>query len=60
MKLLDELPDQQRHILTLRLLRGMTLRQIAQVLNSSPGSVNYHLNQGLKRLANQLKQRGLM
>jgi len=60
MGLLDELPDQQRHILTLRLLRGMTLRQIAQVLNSSPGSVNYHLNQGLKRLANQLKQRGLM
>lgn len=58
MRLLHDLPEQQRRVITLKLLDGLTLRQIAEVLGSSPGSVNYHLNQGLTRLAQQLKQRG--
>ena len=58
MCLLGDLPEQQQQVITLKLLEGLTLRQIAEVLGSSPGSVNYHLNQGLARLAQQLRQRG--
>lgn len=60
MRLLGDLPEQQRQVISLKLLEGLTLRQIAVVLDSSPGSVNYHLNQGLSRLAQQLRQKGVM
>lgn len=60
MRLLGDLPEQQQQVVRLKLLEGLTLRQIAVVLDSSPGSVNYHLNQGLTRLAEQLRQKGCM
>ena len=60
MRLLGDLPDEQQRIITLKLLEGLTLRQIAEVIGSTPGSVNYHLNQGLARLASQLKQKGVV
>lgn len=60
MRLLGDLPEQQQQVITLKLLEGLTLRQIAVVLDSSPGSVNYHLNQGLARLAQQLRQKGVL
>lgn len=56
LRLLHDLPEQQRRVISMKLLDGLTLRQIAEVLGSSSGSVNYHLNQGLTRLAQQLKQ----
>ena len=58
LRLLDDLPERQQQVITLKLLEGLTLRQIAEITDSSPGSVNYHLNLGLTRLAQQLKQKG--
>lgn len=58
MRLLHDLPERQRQVITLKLLDGLTLRQIAEVMDATPGSVNYHLNQGLQRLAQQLRQKG--
>ena len=59
MRLLGDLPEQQQQVITLKLLEGLSLNQIAVVLDSSKGSVNYHLNQGLSRLAQQLRQKGV-
>ncbi len=59
MCLLHELPDTQQRVMMLR-LDDLTVRQIAEVLNMSPGNVGYHLNQGLTTLARQLKQSGVV
>ena len=59
MRLLGNLPEQQQQVITLKFMEGLTLRQIASITDSSPGSVSYHLNQGLSRLAQQLRQKGL-
>ncbi|XAL98945.1 sigma-70 family RNA polymerase sigma factor [Phycisphaeraceae bacterium D3-23] len=58
LRLLHDLPERQQQVITLKLLDGLTLRQVAEVMDASPGSVNYHLNQGLQRLAQQLRQKG--
>jgi len=60
MRLLGDLPEQQQQAITLKFMEGLTLRQIATILDSSPGSVNYHLNQGLSRLAQQLRKKGVL
>jgi RNA polymerase sigma-70 factor (ECF subfamily) len=58
MRLLGDLPEQQQQVIALKFMEGLTLRQIADVIDSTPGSVNYHLNQGLSRLAEQLRKKG--
>ncbi|MBX2850618.1 MAG: RNA polymerase sigma factor [Phycisphaeraceae bacterium] len=60
MRLLGDLPEQQQQVISLKLLEGLSLRQIAVVLGTTPGSVNYHFNQGLSRLAQQLRQKGVV
>jgi RNA polymerase sigma-70 factor (ECF subfamily) len=60
MRLLGDLPEQQQQVISLKLLEGLSLRQIAAVLDTTAGSVNYHLNQGLSRLAQQLRQKGVV
>jgi RNA polymerase sigma-70 factor, ECF subfamily len=57
MRLMQELPDTQQRVLMLR-LNDLTVREIAKVLNMSPGNVGYHMNQALMTLARQLKQAG--
>lgn len=57
MRLLHELPNTQQRVLMLR-LNDLTVREIAKVLNMSPGNVGYHMNQALMTLARQLKQAG--
>ncbi len=59
MRLLHDLPENQQRVMVLR-LNDMTVRQIAQVLNMSPGNVGYHMNQALTSMARQLKQAGVV
>jgi RNA polymerase sigma factor (sigma-70 family) len=59
MRLLNELPDTQQRVLMLR-LNDLTVRQIAEVQDMSPGNVGYHMNQALMTIARQLKQAGVV
>jgi DNA-directed RNA polymerase specialized sigma24 family protein len=54
---MHELPENQQRVMMLR-LNDLTVRQIAEVLNMSPGNVGYHMNQALTTLARQMKQAG--
>ncbi len=58
-QLMKQLPDHQQRVLVLR-LQDMTIRQIAHILDMTPGNVGYHLNQGMTTLARQLKQKGIV
>ena len=55
---MDALPDDQKQVVLMKVLRKMTFRQIAQATGLSLGNVNYKLNQALGTLAKQLKQAG--
>jgi RNA polymerase sigma-70 factor (ECF subfamily) len=57
---LEELPEPQRSVLVLKLVKGLSIRQIGEVIDASPGSVSYQLNQGLGKLARQLKRAGVI
>ena len=57
---LQKLPAQQKHVLLLKVIRDMTLRDIAAVTGQSLSNVTYHLNQGLKELARRLKAAGVI
>lgn len=55
---LQELPDEQRNVLLLKIIQGMTLREISAVTGLKMGTVNYRLTQGLGSLSKQLKAAG--
>jgi DNA-directed RNA polymerase specialized sigma24 family protein len=46
----------QKSVLMLRIVEGMTLRQIAQVTGLSVGNANYRISQGLNELVRRLGQ----
>jgi len=56
---LKQLPEQQQRVLVLR-LQGLTVRQIADILDMTAGNVGYHLTQGMTALSRQLKQKGVL
>ncbi len=49
-----------RQVLLLKIIQGMSLRQVADVVGVSLSTVNYRLNQGLTDLAGQLKRAGVV
>ena len=53
---LGKLPEQQRQILLLKVIQGMTLREIARVTKLTPGQASYQLNQALAELARRLQE----
>jgi RNA polymerase sigma-70 factor, ECF subfamily len=55
---MDRLPREQKQVVLMKVLEGLTFRQIAKATGSSLGSVNYRLNKALSTLARQLKQTG--
>jgi RNA polymerase sigma-70 factor (ECF subfamily) len=55
---LDRLPAEQKQVVLMKVLQGLTFRQIAKATNVSLSNVNYRLNQALGTLARQLKQSG--
>ena len=57
---LAQLDDQQRQVVLLKVIQGMTLRQVAEVVDISVSLVNYRLNQGLTELAQRLKKAGVV
>lgn len=57
---LAQLNDQQRHVVLLKVIQGMTLRQVAEVVGISVSLVNYRLNRGLAELAQRLRKAGVV
>jgi len=57
---LAQLDEQQRQVVLLKVIQGMTLREVAEVVGVSVSLVNYRLNQGLKELAQRLKKAGVV
>jgi len=57
---LAKLDDQHRQIVLLKIIQGMTLRQVAEVVGISVSLVNYRLNKGLTELARRLQKAGVV
>jgi RNA polymerase sigma-70 factor (ECF subfamily) len=57
---LGKLSDTHREVLLLKVIQGMTLREIGDVLGLTPGNVAYRVNQGLRELARRLKDAGIV
>ncbi len=55
---LAQLPDEQQQIVVLKIMHGMTLREVGEVLGMPLGNVNYRLNKALATLAERLKAEG--
>lgn len=55
---LQRLPDEEREVLVLRIMEGMTLREISIVTGLKVGNVDYRINKGLRQLADRLKTAG--
>lgn len=58
MAALDCLPREQKQVVLMKVLEGLTFRQIAKATGLSLGSVNNRLNQALDTLVRQLKRLG--
>jgi len=56
MALLSVLPEDQQQIVTLKIMHGLTLREVGQVVGMPLGNVNYRLNKALATLAEKLKE----
>lgn len=57
---LGELDDQERQVVLLKVIQGMSLRQVAEVVGVSTSLANYRLNKGLAELARRLKRSGVV
>jgi RNA polymerase sigma-70 factor (ECF subfamily) len=55
---LQRLPEEQRQVVLLKILRGLTLEEISEITGLKVGTVYYRLNQGLRALADRMKQLG--
>ena len=52
------LSGEQREVLVLKLVEGLSIRQIAKVTDSTPGRVAYRLNKAMNELVQRLKDNG--
>ena len=57
---LAQLDDECRQVVLLKVVQGMTLREVAEVVGAPISTVNYRLNQGLTTLAHRLKRAGVV
>ena len=57
---LAELAPDIRQVILLKIIQGMSLRQVAEIAGVSVSTVNYRLNQGLSELAGRLKRAGVV
>jgi len=57
---LTGLDDVYRQVVLLKVVQGMTFRQVAEVVGVSLSTVNYRLNQGLGMLARRLRRAGVI
>jgi len=56
---LAQIDDLYRQVILLKVIQGMTLREVAEVVGVSLSTVNYRLNQGLSVLARRLRKAGV-
>jgi RNA polymerase sigma-70 factor (ECF subfamily) len=56
---LGQLEEQYRQVVLLKVIQGMSLRQVAEVVGVSLTTVNSRLNQGLGILAQRLRKAGV-
>jgi RNA polymerase sigma-70 factor (ECF subfamily) len=56
---LAQLEDEYRQVVLLKVVQGMSLRQVAEVVGVSLTTVNSRLNQGLDILAHRLRRAGV-
>ena len=54
------LPEEQRQVLLLKMLEGLTLREIGDITGLKIGTVNYRLTQALETVAARLKGAGAL
>jgi len=57
---LGQLEEQYRQVVLLKIIQGMSLRQVAEVVGVSLTTVNSRLNQGLSILAQRLRRAGVV
>lgn len=57
---LHRLPEHQREAVLLKLMQGLTIRQISEITGVSIGNVGYRINQGLAELSRRLKTAGVI
>jgi len=51
----EKLPDVLRQTVLLKIIEGMTMKQIAETMNTTPSNVHYRFHQALTTLAGRLK-----
>ncbi|QNN22958.1 sigma-70 family RNA polymerase sigma factor [Planctomycetales bacterium ZRK34] len=54
----DKLPDVLRQTIELKILHGMTMKQIAKTMDTTASNVHYRLHQALSTLSTRLKEHG--
>jgi RNA polymerase sigma-70 factor (ECF subfamily) len=54
------LEEQQRQVVLLKIIQGMTFREVAKVVGISVSLVNHRLNQGFAELAQRLRKAGVV
>jgi len=57
---LHRLPDDQRQVLLLKVIQGLTLREVAEITGLSISNVAYRMTQGLRELSRRLKEAGVV
>lgn len=57
---LNELDELYRQVVLLKVIQGLSLRQVADVVGVSLSTVNYRLSQGLGILAQRLRRAGVV
>jgi len=56
----DRLPDQLRDTVLLKVIEGMTMKQIGEVMDTSPSNVCYRLKQAMQLLGQRLEEQGVV
>lgn len=57
---LQQLPEHQKEAVLLKMIQGLTIRQISEITGVSIGNVGYRINQGLAELSRRLKTAGVI
>lgn len=57
---LHRLPDVEQRILLLKIIQGLTLREISQIMGMRLSTVHYRLNRGLRNLSTRLDELGVV
>ncbi|MDP6355337.1 MAG: RNA polymerase sigma factor [Planctomycetota bacterium] len=57
---LQHLPEEEKHVILLKVVHGMKLREISEITGLTTGNIDYRIKRGLKTLATRLKAGGVI